>query len=33
LYFDVDEGKYPLRVRLVFSGDALCDLYVYRSDF
>lgn len=33
LYFDVDDGKYPLRVRLVFSNDALSDLYVYRSDF
>jgi len=33
LYFDIDETKYPLRVRLVFSNDALADLYVYRSDF
>ena len=33
LYFDVDDGKFPVRVRLVFSSDALSDLYVYRSDF
>jgi hypothetical protein len=33
LYFDLDDGKYPLRVRLVFSDSALSDLYVYRSDF
>ena len=33
LYFDVDDAKYPLRVRLVFANGALSDLYVYRSDF
>jgi len=33
LYFDLDGGKYPLRVRLVFSANLLTDLYVYRSDF
>ncbi len=33
LYFDLDDGKYPLRVRLVFTEGALSDLYVYRSDF
>ncbi len=33
LYFDVDVLKYPVRVRLVFSGGALSDAYVYRSDF
>jgi len=33
LYFDLDDSKYPLRVRLVFAGNALADIYVYRSDF
>ncbi|MGA2764627.1 MAG: hypothetical protein ABSG17_14825 [Spirochaetia bacterium] len=33
LYFDMDDGKYPLRVRMVFANDALSDIYVYRSDF
>ncbi len=33
LYFDISDGSYPLRVRLLFSGDVLSDLYVYRSDF
>ena len=33
LYFDLDGGKYPVRVRLVFAADVLTDLYVYRSDF
>jgi hypothetical protein len=33
LYFDLDGGKYPLRVRLVFAANLLTDLYVYRSDF
>ena len=33
LFFDLEEAKYPLRVRLVFSNDALEDIYVYRSDF
>jgi len=33
LYFDLDDAKYPTRVRLVFSNGALTDLYVYRSDF
>ena len=33
LFFDVVDAKYPLRVRLVFSNDALSDVYVYRSDF
>ena len=33
LFFDLDDSKYPLRVRLVFSNNALTDLYVYRSDF
>ncbi len=33
LYFDLDDAKYPIRVRLVFSNNALADLYVYRSDF
>jgi hypothetical protein len=32
-YFDMDEGKYPLRVRLVFNAGSLSDVYVYRSDF
>jgi hypothetical protein len=33
LYFDLDDAKSPLRVRLVFSDNALADIYVYRSDF
>jgi hypothetical protein len=33
LFFDLEEAKYPLRVRLVFSNDALSDIYIYRSDF
>ena len=33
LYFDIDDGKYPLRVRMVFANDALSDIYIYRSDF
>jgi hypothetical protein len=33
LFFDIDDSKYPLRVRLVFTNNALTDLYVYRSDF
>jgi hypothetical protein len=33
LYFDLDTGSYPLRVRLVFMAGVLSDLYVYRSDF
>ncbi len=33
LYYDVEGGSYPTRLRLVFAGGALSDLYVYRSDF
>jgi len=33
LYFDLEGAKYPLRVRLVFSNNALTDIYIYRSDF
>jgi hypothetical protein len=33
IYFDIDTLKYPIRVRLVFSGQTLCDVYMYRSDF
>ncbi len=33
LYFDIPGGSYPTRVRLVFYGDDLSDVYVYRSDF
>lgn len=33
LYFDLDDSKYPLRVRLVFANNELADMYVYRSDF
>jgi hypothetical protein len=33
LYFDIDSGGYPVRVRLVFAGGRLSDVYVYRSDF
>ncbi len=33
LYFNMDTGEYPLRVRLVFEKDVLSDLYVYRSDY
>ncbi len=32
LYFDL-AGSYPVRVRLVFAGSTLTDIYVYRSDF
>ena len=33
LYFDLSDGSFPLRVRLVFTAGVLSDLYVYRSDF
>ena len=33
LYFSIDTGQYPLRVRLVFVNEALSDIYVYRSDY
>jgi hypothetical protein len=33
LYFDLSDGSFPLRVRLVFTLSVLTDLYVYRSDF
>jgi hypothetical protein len=33
LYFDLSDGSFPLRVRLVFTASVLSDLYVYRSDF
>lgn len=33
LYFDLDSTSFPVRVRLVFAGDAVSDIYVYRSDF
>ncbi len=33
LYFDLNDGSFPLRVRLVFTASVLSDLYVYRSDF
>jgi hypothetical protein len=33
LYFDINDQSYPVRVRLLFAGDVLTDLYVYRSDF
>ncbi|HTP57945.1 MAG TPA: hypothetical protein VMM82_03445 [Spirochaetia bacterium] len=33
LYFDLDDAKYPVRVRLVFANDALSDIYIYRGDF
>jgi len=33
LYFDMNDGSFPLRVRLVFTASVLSDLYVYRSDF
>jgi hypothetical protein len=33
LYFDLGDGSFPLRVRLVFTASVLSDLYVYRSDF
>jgi len=33
LYFDLNDGGFPLRVRLVFTASVLSDLYVYRSDF
>ena len=33
LYFDLDAASFPVRVRVVFAGDAVSDIYVYRSDF
>jgi len=33
LYFDLDTDSFPVRVRLVFAGSAVSDIYVYRSDF
>jgi hypothetical protein len=33
LYFDLDAETFPVRVRLVFAGSELTDIYVYRSDF
>jgi len=33
LYVDLDGASFPVRMRIVFSGDAVTDLYVYRSDF
>jgi hypothetical protein len=33
LYFDLDGESFPVRVRLVFAGSDLSDIYVYRSDF
>jgi hypothetical protein len=33
LYFDLDSTSFPVRVRLLFTGDAVSDIYVYRSDF
>jgi len=33
LYFDLDTESFPVRVRLVFAGSDLSDIYVYRSDF
>jgi hypothetical protein len=33
LYFDLDSASFPVRVRLVFAGDVVSDIYVYRSDF
>jgi hypothetical protein len=33
LYFDLVTGSFPVRVRLVFAGSSLTDIYVYRSDF
>jgi len=33
LYFDLDSENFPVRVRLVFAGSDLSDIYVYRSDF
>jgi hypothetical protein len=33
LYFDLDGEAFPVRVRLVFAGSELTDIYVYRSDF
>ena len=33
LYFDLVTVSFPVRVRLVFAGSSLSDIYVYRSDF
>jgi hypothetical protein len=33
LYVDLAASPFPVRARLVFDGDVLSDLYVYRSDF
>ena len=33
LYFDLDGTSFPIRVRLVFAGSSVTDIYVYRSDY
>jgi hypothetical protein len=33
LYFDLGAESFPVRVRLVFAGTAVSDIYVYRSDY
>jgi hypothetical protein len=33
LYFNLDDEKFPLRVRLLFTSGVLSDVYVYRSDY
>jgi hypothetical protein len=33
VYFDLVSQSFPVRVRLVFAGSSLTDIYVYRSDF
>ncbi len=33
LYFDLETDSFPMRVRVVFGGSTVTDLYIYRSDF
>ena len=33
LYFDLATGSFPVRVRVVFAGSTVTDLYVYRSEY
>ncbi len=33
LYFDLASTSFPVRVRVVFGGSTVSDLYVYRSDY
>ena len=33
LYFDLPSDSFPVRVRIVFAGSTVTDLYAYRSDY